>query len=55
MRWILLCLMIVAAIGCYLIGSATGMVVLIILGVCIELAFWIGILNTKRKKTENNV
>jgi hypothetical protein len=49
-RWIILALLISAAIGCYLIGFKPGFGFFLVLGVGFELAFWLKLF--KRKKIE---
>ncbi|WP_299805808.1 hypothetical protein [uncultured Shewanella sp.] len=49
MRVAILAALISAAIGCYAAGMAKGAAGLIIIGVLLELAFWIGVFKQSRR------
>ena len=55
MRWILLFGLLVAAIACYLIGSVKAMGLFLVLGVFLEIAFWLGILKTNKRKVDTEI
>jgi hypothetical protein len=46
-RWIILAVLIGAAIACYSYGSLKGLFVFIIVGAIFELAFWFGVFSKK--------
>jgi hypothetical protein len=46
-KWIILTVLILAAIACYSYGSSTGLFVFIVVGVIFELAFWFGVFSKK--------
>jgi membrane protein implicated in regulation of membrane protease activity len=46
-RWIILAVLILAAIACYSYGNSTGLFVFIVVGVIVELAFWFGVFSKK--------
>lgn len=55
MRWILLIGILTAAIGCYFIGSVKAMGFFIVLGALLEIAFWVGLLKTKKRKINSEI
>jgi hypothetical protein len=52
MRFLILALLIVAALAAYGYGSSTGLVIFIILGIVFEGLFWFGLLGKKKEKTD---
>jgi hypothetical protein len=50
-RWLILAILIIAAVACYSYGSSTGIFIFIIAGVGFELAFWFGIFSRKKKRS----
>ena len=52
-RWLILAVLIIAAIACYSYGSSTGLFVFIIIGAIFELAFWLGIFSKRSNNTHS--
>ncbi|SHG80717.1 hypothetical protein [Ferrimonas marina] len=48
-RFLLLSLLLVCAIACYVAGSHTGALALILLGAALELAFWVGLFRRPKR------
>lgn len=48
-RWIILALLLFAALSAYSYGNATGVFVFIVLGFLFEGAFWFGLFGKKKK------
>jgi len=46
-RWAILILLLIGALGFYLIGGIRGAGLFIIIGLVFELLFWVGIFKTK--------
>ena len=49
LRWIILALLIFAALSFYSYGNATGLFIFILLGVVFEGAFWFGVFGKKKR------
>ena len=49
-KYLLLTAFICLAVLCYFIGSKTGAIAFIIMGVVLELAFWLGIFRSSNQK-----
>ena len=48
-RWLVLTLLIVAAIACYSVGFVAGFGFFLFVGVVFELMFWVKLINRKNK------
>ena len=46
-RWLILFILILAALGSYSIGFGRGVMVFIIAGILFELAFWVGLFKSE--------
>lgn len=53
-RVILYCLILLAAIACYLLSSVTGFAVLLVLGVGLEAVFWLALMSRRRRGAQSN-
>jgi hypothetical protein len=49
-RWGILLLLLCLAIVCYMIGNAPGLGLFLLLGLCFEGAFWLGVLKTNKEQ-----
>ncbi len=49
-KYLLLSALVCLALICYSVGSATGTVAFIIMGVLLEIAFWLGIIKSTRSR-----
>ncbi|GHE76828.1 hypothetical protein [Thalassotalea profundi] len=52
-KWIILAILILAALACYSYGNSTGLFVFMIMGVIFELAFWFGVFSKKGKHSSS--
>ncbi len=52
-RFLLIMALACTAIACYIAGNASGTVTFIVMGVCVELLFWLQLLPTKRVEPES--
>lgn len=50
-RFIVLTLLLVAAVLCYMAGSAKGIGILVGIGLLFELGFWLGLFNSPSRKS----
>ena len=53
-RWLVLSVLIAAAIGCYLIGFRLGLTLFLVLGVLFELGFWFKLLKGPKTGPKND-
>lgn len=51
-RFLYLAFLILAAIICYIIGSSSGIIIFVILGIILELIFWLGLFSKPSKKAQ---
>ncbi|MDB2356385.1 MULTISPECIES: hypothetical protein [unclassified Pseudoalteromonas] len=48
-KWLILAVLIIAAITCYSYGSTSGLFIFIIAGFAFEMAFWFGVIPSKKQ------
>lgn len=53
LKWLIFSALIIAAITCYSYGNSTGSFIFVIIGAGFELAFWFGLLSTKKKQSSS--
>ena len=51
-HYLVLAVLLIAAVGFYIAGSVSGALVLTCLGVLLELSFWFGLIQTRRDKSQ---
>ncbi|GGP42625.1 hypothetical protein GCM10009347_07930 [Shewanella algicola] len=52
-KYLLLGALVCLALVCYSVGSATGAVAFITMGVLLEIAFWLGIIKSTRARRQS--
>ncbi|MGI2171439.1 hypothetical protein ACROAE_14815 [Shewanella sp. MF05960] len=53
-QYLLLAALICLALVCYFVGSATGAVAFIVMGILLEIAFWLGIFKSTRSRRQTS-
>ncbi|MCT8986308.1 hypothetical protein [Shewanella phaeophyticola] len=53
-KYVLLAALVCLALVCYSVGSATGAVAFIVMGVLLEIAFWLGIIKSTRSRRQSS-